>query len=90
MLVEALMGMMYTVLDWLTAIFDIPGMPDGVSTAMQTVLDYMTMGLTYVANFTHLDYLLALFGIILAFDIGVFGYKVVMWVLRKIPMLGIK
>lgn len=90
MIVEALMGMMYSVLDWLTSVFDIPSMPDGVSAAMQTVLDYMTMGLTYVANFTHLDYLLVLFGIILAFDVAVFGYKAVMWVLRKIPMLGIE
>lgn len=90
MIVEALMGMMYTVLDWITSIFNIPAMPSEVSTILQTVLDAMTMGLTYIANFTHLDYLLTLFGIVMAFDVGVLGYKAVMWILRKIPMLGIK
>lgn len=90
MILEALMGLMYGLLDWLTAPFNIPLLPQEISVVLQTVLDYLQVGFGILANYTHLDYLFVLYGIVLAFDGGLLAYKFVMWVLRKIPVLGIK
>ena len=90
MIVEALMNLLYGLLEWLTAPFNIPLLPPEVSEILRTVLDYLKVGFGILANYTHLDYLFTLFGIVLAFDAGLLGYKFVMWVLRKIPVLGIK
>ena len=89
MIIEALLGLMSGLLDMLTAPFDIPLLPPEVYAILQTVLDYLAVGFAILANYTHLDYLFILFGIVLAFDVGIFGYKFVMWILRKIPILGI-
>ena len=89
MIIEALLGLMSGLLDWLTAPFNIPLLPPEVNVLLQTVLDYLAVGFGILANYTHLDYLFVLFGIVLAFDVGIFGYKFVMWILRKIPILGI-
>lgn len=89
MIIEALMGLMYGLLDWLTAPFNIPLLPPEVHDILSMVLDYLGIGFGILANYCHLDYLFVLYGIVLAFDGGMLAYKFIMWVLRKIPVLGI-
>ena len=43
-----------------------------------------------MANYTDITYLFTLMSIIIAVDVGISIYKIVMWALRKIPMLGIE
>lgn len=89
MIVKALINMLYGFLDWITSGLNIPDLPPEVITVANQVTQYLIVGLKLVANFTHLDYLLVLFGIVVAVDAGLLLFKFIMWVVRKIPMLGI-
>lgn len=89
MIVEALMNLLLSVFRLLTSPINIPSMPDEVATYLANFLEYIEMGLRIVAVYTPLEYLLVLFGIIIAIDVGLAVYHFVMWVLKKIPMLGI-
>lgn len=88
MIIEALMQVVYRLFAILTTPINIPSLPDGVKTIMSDVLGYLETGMALLANYTDLEYLLVLFGLIIAVDVGILLYKLVMWILRKIPMLG--
>ena len=90
MIIEALLNAMLSVFSFLTSGINIPSMPAEVSQYMQEALEYVSMGVGILGNYTHIGYLLILLGVIVAVDAGVLIYKLVMWVLRKIPMLGIE
>lgn len=49
----------------------------------------MVTGAGILANYTPLGYFMILFGVILAIDAGLVIYHFVMWIIRKIPMVGI-
>ena len=90
MIIELLLNVVYTLVDLLTAAIDIPGMPEAVSTLIAEALEYIITGLAILANWTDLGYLLTLYSLDLAVDGGLLLYKLIMWFLRKIPMLGIE
>lgn len=90
MIIKALLDLIYSVFSLLTAPISIPGMPDEVKEFVATALDYIGTGIALLGNFTDIQYLLILFGITIAVDVGILLYKLVMWVIRKIPMLGIE
>lgn len=89
MIIKALLDLIYGVFSLLTAPIDIPGMPEEVSQMIATMLEYVAMGISFMGNFVNMSYLLVLFGIIVAVDVGMLLYKLVMWVIRKIPMLNV-
>lgn len=88
MIIEALMTVIYNVMNTLL-VFNIPKLPDGVMEYVDTAFDYMATGAGILANYTPLGYLLTLFGVLLAVDVAIVLYHLVMWILRKIPMAGI-
>ena len=90
MLVESLLDLIYNLLDTLFTPINLPSLPASLSTIIDTLCSYISDGLALVANWTHLQYLLALFGIVAAVDVGILLYKLIMWILKKIPMLGIE
>ena len=53
-------------------------------------MEYLQTGLQILAVYTHLEYLLVLIGIVVLIDAAMLIYHFVMWVLKKIPMLGIE
>lgn len=89
MIIKALIDIIYNVFSLLTTPINIPSMPEGVQDALNSFLEWMTVGLQLLANYTHLGYLVSLFGIVIAVDLGITIYKLVMWVLRKIPVIGV-
>lgn len=89
MIIEALMQVVYLIFAALTSVIAIPSLPDGVMGFMSEFLTYLQMGLGLLANYCDLGYLLTLFGIVVAVDVGILLYKFVMWIIRKIPMLGL-
>lgn len=89
MIIETLMNILYKVFSALTSFINIPSLPVEISGYMDTALGYIGTGVQILATFTHLQYLLVLFGIILAVDVGIGIYHFVMWILKKIPMLGV-
>ena len=90
MIVQLLLDLVYGLVNLLTLAIDIPNLPSEVSTVFQSIIQYISAGLGILSCYTHLSYLLTLLGIVLAVDIGVHLYHFVMFVLRKIPILGIK
>lgn len=87
MILEAIMNAIYNVLDTLL-VLNIPKLPPEVTGYIDTFFSYMEAGAGILANYTPLSYLLLLFGVLLAVDAGILVYHLVMWVIRKIPMLG--
>ena len=90
MIIKLLMDLLYSVFSVLTLPIKIPGMPDSVREFVAVSIDYISTGISLLGNFVDIGFLLILFGIIIAVDVGILLYKLVMWVLKKIPMLGIE
>lgn len=88
MIVNALIDLLYGLIDWITSGLNIPSLPPEVMEVANQVTEYLVVGLKLIANYTHLDYLLVLFGLVAAVDAGMLVYKFIMWIVRKIPMLG--
>lgn len=90
MIIEALINVIYSLFATLTSVLKVPSLPDGVMDVIDTAFGYISTGIKIVSNFTHFEYLLVLFGIIVALDAVIFLYHIILWVLKKIPMLGIE
>lgn len=89
MLLELLMDRWLWALGIFLGPIKIPDLPEEVSGIMSEVIVYVRTGLELLANWTHLPYLLTLFGLMFTVSISITGYNVVMWILRKVPGLGI-
>ena len=90
MIIKALLELLYSVFSVLTLPISIPGIPDEIKTVLATALDYMTSGVGILSQFFDLNYLFMLFSLFLIIEGALLIYKLVMWVLRKIPMLDIE
>lgn len=89
MILELLLDMLYGIFSLLTTPINIPAFPEEVSEMLSVIFDYIVTGIKICNVFIPMYYFGILFGIILAIDAGIAIYKFVMWVLKKIPMLGI-
>lgn len=89
MILESLLNLIYSIFDKLM-ILNIPDMPAEVQNYIDTMFSYLVAGAGILANYTPLSYLMILFGILLAVDMGIMLYHLVMWILKKIPVLGIE
>ena len=90
MIIETLMNVVYVLFELLTMPISIPGLPEGVRDVIAGALDYISVGVALLANYCDVGYLVTLFGLILAVDAGMLIYKLVMWIIKKIPMIGIQ
>ena len=90
MIIYGLLELIYNVFDLLTSAISIPNLPDSLSDIITTVCTYLRDGLALLNNYCDVSFLLVLFGVVLAVDVGLILYKFVMWVLKKIPLLNIK
>lgn len=89
MIIQGLLDVVYNLFALLLTPINIPAMPD-VMPHIESVVSYISSGLGVLSNFVYLEYFLVLFGIVFLVDAGVLAYKLVMFFLRKIPMLGIE
>lgn len=89
MIIEELLTFLFNVFSKLTSGIDIPPLPEDIMFYFDKVKEYFDSGLSILAVFTPLDYLLILVGIVVVIDISISVYHLVMWILRKIPMAGI-
>lgn len=90
MIIEGFLNVIKSLLTLLFAPIDIPSLPDSVATVMSSGLSYLLDGLGIFAAFTHYQYIMALFAIVIAIDAAMLVYKFIMWILRKIPAAGIE
>ena len=89
MIIKLIIDLIYSAFSVLTLPMNIPGMPEKVIEFLAQAIDYIGVGINLLSHFVDIKYLLVLFGVVILVDSGFFIYKVVMWVLRKIPMVGI-
>lgn len=89
MIIELLLDVVYALIYALTLPINIPGLPSEVHTYIDTLIQYIGTGIGILSNYCHLSYLLVLFGIVIAVDVGIWLYKIVMFFIRKIPMANI-
>lgn len=89
MIIEMLLDLIYNIFN-LMLVFEIPRLPDGVTGFVEQAFDYIVSAVGIVANYTHMEYLLTLFAVIIAIDVAIAIYHFIMWILKKIPMLGIE
>lgn len=88
MIVELLADVLKAMLR-LLMVFDLPNLPDEVMTYLNEMFGYIDAAGGLLANYTPLSYLLTLFGCVLAVDVGIGIYHIVMWVLAKIPVFKV-
>lgn len=90
MIIKLLLDLVYSIFNVLTFPINIPDLPQEINSVIATLIEYVGTGLAILQNYTHLSYLLILFGVIVAVDVGVWLYKLVMFFVRKIPMLNVR
>lgn len=92
MLISALLTLVYGVLSVLL-VFNLPQLPDSVVTVANSLTGYITTGFSVLRAFvgdTCMGVLGVLFNLVIAMNAAYMLYSLVMWVLRKIPILGLK
>lgn len=89
MIISGLLTIILKVLDTLL-IFTIPSLPNEIYGYLEKFFGYLESGASILANYTPLPYLLTLFGIILVVDASIMIYHFVIWVLKKVPFVGIE
>lgn len=91
-LVEGLITLIYNVLSVLL-VFNLPDMPDSISTVISQVGGYFETGIAVLGAFvgdTAMSVIALLFNLVLAFNAAYALYSLVFWVIRKIPLLNVK
>lgn len=89
MIIKALLDLFYQFVSLLTKPINIPQLSDEVISTFNTFTDYLVSGVHILANYTHIQYLMILLGIVIAVDVGVALFEFVMFILKKIPFIGI-
>ena len=77
----------------LSRLGNIPALPEQILTIFQTVLNYMVNGVDLLGLFigpTALSFIGICLDVIIALNLFYFGYSSMMWLVKKIPFLGIK
>ena len=90
MIVKLLLNILYSIFSVLTLPLEFPSMPVKVVEIFATVLDYITSGIAMLGTYIDMGYLLSLFSIIVIIDFNILAYRIIMWILKKIPVLGIQ
>lgn len=74
----------------LIKLIDFPIVPDALGEYITRFLDYIKQGMAFIEYFLPMSLVRPLLTFVIACELMMFGYRVVMWILKKIPMLGIE
>lgn len=86
LLFELIIGLLNIVFGWVS----FPSMPEAVTTALDTLLQAMGSAMGFVWLVVPRGLVLAVLPVVLVVENFDKLYSVVMWVLKKIPFLGMK
>lgn len=92
MIITALVNLIYGLLSVLL-VFNLPELPATFTTVLNSLKEYLVGGLGLVRLFvgdTAMGVIAVCFQLVLFVNAAYMLYSLVMWVLKKIPMLGIK
>ena len=92
MIITALLNLIYTVLSVLL-VFELPQLPQTVTSLLSQITTYVGTGVSIIGIFigsTALGILAVLLKLVIYMNAAYFLWSFVFWVIRKIPMLGVK
>lgn len=90
MIIDLIKKLLTFVTDTIFSVIDFPVVPDGLVNAVGTLFEYMEQGMGIVNFFCPLSAISPAIDLFVAVWAILNVYDIVMWVLRKIPMLGIE
>lgn len=90
MLVNALISVIYSLFNIVFGFVHLPSFPDGVSSYLNAFQVYFKSGIRLLSVVINMSYVATLFTIFISLVVIFELYKFIMWVLKKIPILGIK
>lgn len=73
----------------IVALSSLPAMPSDVFGTLDTLATYFSQGMRFLMSFVYGDVVVALWGFLLAVIAVYEGYKLVMFIVKKIPMFGV-
>lgn len=77
------------ILSPLISLIDLPVVPDELVAIVNKTFEYMRAGVGFFDLICPLEYIQPAINVFLAVYIFEHGYYIVMWIVKKIPMLGI-
>lgn len=87
-------GLLSVVVSLLTALFSIfpsvPAFPADVTSVLDSVKSYVVSGMGILLSFCYADVVIVMLDISITLFVAYEVYTFVMWVVRKIPMLGVR
>ena len=90
MILNLIKKLLTFVTDTIFSVIDIPAIPAGLVDAVDTLFLYMKEGMGILNFFCPLNLISPAIDLFIAIWLVVNGYQLIMWVLKKIPMLGIE
>ena len=89
LIVEGLLNGIYNILNGILSGLNIPSIPPEMDAALSEFWGYLYYARNFVALVLPINFnpYFVIYFAILAFK---YGYPIIMWILRKIPMLGIE
>lgn len=77
------------ILSPLIALIDFPVVPEGLAEYINKFIDYLRSGMGFIYYFLPMSLVKAFITFVVAVEVFMFSYRVVMWIIKKIPMLGV-
>lgn len=90
MIINLIKKLLTFVTDTIFSVIDLPVVPAGLTDVVVQIFGYMQQGMGIINFFCPLEAISPAIDLFIAIWVVIHGYDVVMWVLRKIPMLGIQ
>lgn len=89
MIIEGLMNLVYKLISIVLTPINISSFPEGTDEAVTDFLDLLFNNSQTIIGLFIPSIAFTLLLIVMGIEIAIHGYRFIMWVLRKIPMLGI-
>lgn len=89
MIIESICNTIFDLIIRVIGLFDVPSLPDDTLNYLDNAFTLFQNGINLLNVFCPMKYLLICLGIIIGIDVAVMVYKLVMWILQKIPILNI-
>lgn len=84
------LSFVYYILDFCFSWINIPNLPDEALTSVNTFLDLIFGNLDILSFFVRISTIKFLLGCLITVLIFKYTYRIILWVLRKIPFVGIE
>lgn len=90
MLVLLILELIQSIIVSLFSGFNIPSIPQTVHDLIADLFQLFSDVLPLINAYLPLSYMFTLFGIALSVELAIRGYHLMMWILKKIPIINIK